>query len=116
MTNFKYNDIIILLKTKFAERQEIELDISSLYKHLVPITQFNKGKASRLFTRAQKGEKLIVIKNNYPVAIILSPEEYELLNSFPKLCIEATENKQEIDKVRMEALLNKFKALEKKEE
>ncbi len=92
------------------------MDISSLYKHLVPITQFNKGKASRLFTRAQKGETLIVIKNNSAVAVILSPEEYELLNSFPKLCIEATENKQEVDKTRMETLLKKFKAIEKKGE
>ena len=116
MTNFKYNGIIISFETKFTERQGIVLDISSIYKYLVPITQFNKGKASRLYSRAQKGEKLIVIKNNSPVAVILSPEEYELLNSFPKLCIEATENKQEIDKVRMEALFKKFKALEKKGE
>lgn len=92
------------------------MDISVLYKYLVPITQFNKGKASQLFTRAKKGETLIVIKNNSAVAVILSPEEYELLHEFTKLCSEATESKQEIDKIKMETLLRQLKTFNKNKE
>ena len=89
------------------------MDISILYKYLVPITQFNKGKASRLFTRAQKGETLIVIKNNTPVAVILSPEEYEILRTFPKVYNEAYEAKQEIDRNKIDALLTRLKTFER---
>ena len=62
------------------------LDISGMINTLVSITQFNKGQASPLFSRAQKGETLLVIKNNAPIAVILSPEEYEILRALPKAC------------------------------
>lgn len=61
------------------------MDISRFIKNIVSITLFNKGKASQMFSRANKGETLVVVKNNTPVAIILSPAEYELLQSFPKV-------------------------------
>ena len=43
---------------------------------LVSITQFNKGQASRIFDRLNTEKQLIVLKNNVPSAVILSPEEY----------------------------------------
>lgn len=43
---------------------------------LVPITQFNKGQASRIFDRLHNEKQLIVLKNNVPSAVILSPDEY----------------------------------------
>ena len=43
---------------------------------LVSITQFNKGQASRIFDRLRSEKQLIVLKNNVPSAVILSPEEY----------------------------------------
>jgi len=46
---------------------------------LVPITQFNKGQASKIFDRVRTESQLVVLKNNAPSAIILSPEEYERL-------------------------------------
>jgi prevent-host-death family protein len=61
-------------------------------KQLVPITQFNKGKASQLFSRVQKGETLVVIKNNTPVAVVISPEEYEMIEEY--LPIKRKENHQ----------------------
>lgn len=53
------------------------MKLTKFMKGLIPITQFNKGKASQLFMRAQAGETLVVMKNNVPVAVILSPEKYE---------------------------------------
>lgn len=43
---------------------------------LVSITQFNKGQASRIFDRLHDEKQLIVLKNNTPSAVILSPDEY----------------------------------------
>ena len=52
---------------------------AQLLKNLVPITQFNRGKAASIFERVKRERHLIVLKNNEPSAIILSPEEYARL-------------------------------------
>lgn len=50
-----------------------------LLQSLVPISQFNKGQASKIFDRLHSEKELIVLKNNQPSAVILSPEEYKRL-------------------------------------
>jgi len=52
-----------------------------LLKQYVPISQFNKGKASQIFSELDKVGKMVVIKNNQPIAVILSIEEYERLTA-----------------------------------
>ena len=47
---------------------------------LVPISQFNKGQAAKIFDRLHSEKELIVLKNNQPSAVILSPEEYTQIN------------------------------------
>lgn len=47
---------------------------------LVPITQFNRGQASRIFDRLHTESQLIVLKNNQPAAVILSPAEFSRLS------------------------------------
>lgn len=58
------------------------LNITNVLERLIPITNFNKGKASQLFSRVQKGETLIVMKNNSPVAIVISPEQYKIIENY----------------------------------
>lgn len=70
----------------------------------MPITLFNKGKASQLFSRVNKGETLVVVKNNAAVAIILSPEEYEILEKIPKIYAKERDSRSingssEVDKL-----------------
>lgn len=60
------------------------MGITKILKQLIPITQFNKGKASQLFLRVQKGETLVVMKNNSPIAVVISPQEYEIIEKFKK--------------------------------
>lgn len=60
---------------------------------LVPITQFNRGQASRIFDRLRSESELIVLKNNQPSAVILSPDEYTRLAEIEEnyqLLLEAT--------------------------
>lgn len=52
---------------------------ANLLQSLVPISQFNKGQAAKIFDRLHSERELIVLKNNQPSAIILSPEEYTRL-------------------------------------
>jgi len=61
---------------------------------LVSITQFNKGQASRIFDRLNTEKQLIVLKNNIPSAVIISPDEYIRLSEIAEdycLLLEAQE-------------------------
>lgn len=58
---------------------------TNILQCLIPISQFNKGQASKIFDRLHDEKELIVLKNNQPSAVILSPEEYTRLTE-----IEAT--------------------------
>ena len=65
---------------------------------LVPITQFNRGQASRIFDRLHTENWLIVLKNNQPAAIILSPSEFQRLSEIEEdytLLLEATRRLKE---------------------
>ncbi|HIY61249.1 MAG TPA: type II toxin-antitoxin system Phd/YefM family antitoxin [Candidatus Eisenbergiella pullistercoris] len=42
----------------------------------MPIAQFNKGQAAKIFDRLRSEPELIVLKNNQPSAVILAPDEY----------------------------------------
>lgn len=67
---------------------------TNLLHCLIPITQFNRGQASRIFDRLRTEKQLVVLKNNQPSAIILSPEEYERLSEIEEnymLLMEANE-------------------------
>ena len=67
---------------------------ANVLRSLVPITQFNRGQASRIFDRLHTESRLIVLKNNQPAAVILSPEEYSRLSEIEEdymLLMEATE-------------------------
>lgn len=52
------------------------MDIQNVLNSLVPITQFNKGQASKIFDRVKAEKQIFVIKNNVPAAVILSTDEY----------------------------------------
>ena len=65
---------------------------------LVPITQFNRGQTSRIFDRLHSENQLIVLKNNQPAAIILSPSEFQRLSEIEEdytLLLEATRRLKE---------------------
>ncbi len=65
---------------------------------LVPITQFNRGQASKIFDRLHGESRLIVLKNNQPAAIILSPAEFQRLSEIEEdytLLLEATRRLKE---------------------
>ncbi len=46
---------------------------------MVPISRFNKGEASRIFEEVEASGTKIVMKNNQPACVLLSPAQYESL-------------------------------------
>lgn len=56
-----------------------EMSVLNVMKSIVPITRFNKGEASRIFEEVQAGGPKIVMKNNRPACVLMSPEKYESL-------------------------------------
>lgn len=66
---------------------------ANILTRLIPITQFNRGQASRIFDRLRYEPELVVLKNNHPSAVILSPDEYTRLAEIEEnylLLLEAT--------------------------
>lgn len=71
---------------------------ADILDRLIPITQFNRGQASRIFDRLHTENRLIVLKNNQPAAIILSPSEFQRLSEIEEdytLLLEATRRLKE---------------------
>ena len=50
--------------------------VLSAIQNTVPITLFNKGLAGKIFSEVRKSGAKVVMKNNKPECVILSPEEY----------------------------------------
>ena len=71
---------------------------ADLLQSMIPISQFNKGQAAKIFDRLHSERELIVLKNNQPSAIILSPEEYTRLTEIEEdyfLLLEANKRMED---------------------
>lgn len=50
--------------------------LRSAIQSTVPITLFNKGQAGKIFSEVRKSGARVVVKNNAPECVLLSPEDY----------------------------------------
>lgn len=80
-------------------------------KRLVSISQFNRGQATKIFARARAEGQIVVLKNNAPEAIILSPEEYsrmcEIIEDHELLLLaeERLANGNEVNAIPLETVM-----------
>jgi PHD/YefM family antitoxin component YafN of YafNO toxin-antitoxin module len=51
----------------------------SIFDDIVPITEFNKGRAGKIFESVKCGRPKIVFKNNVPECILISPKQYKAM-------------------------------------
>lgn len=51
--------------------------LASLINSIIPISRFNKGEASKIFDEVKVTGFKVVLKNNSPACVLLSPELYE---------------------------------------
>jgi antitoxin StbD len=55
------------------------MSVVDLMKSMVPITRFNKGEAAKIFDEVENTGTKIVVKNNRPACVLISPAQYESL-------------------------------------
>ena len=56
-----------------------QLSVMGMMKTIVPITRFNKGEANKIFDEVETSGTKIVMKNNKPACVLLSPAQFESL-------------------------------------
>lgn len=53
------------------------ISVNSILNAIVPISRFNKGEASKIFDEVNASGVKIVVKNNKPTCVLITPEKYE---------------------------------------
>ena len=55
------------------------MSVVGMMNSMIPITRFNKGEASKIFEEVELTGTKIVVKNNKPACVLISPTQYESL-------------------------------------
>lgn len=55
------------------------LALKGLTSRFIPISRFNRGEASQIFEEVSASGSKVVLKNNMPVGVIITPERYDEL-------------------------------------
>jgi PHD/YefM family antitoxin component YafN of YafNO toxin-antitoxin module len=53
------------------------MSVGNILDALIPITRFNKGEANKIFEEVKESGCKIVVKNNAPACVLLTPEKYQ---------------------------------------
>lgn len=91
-----------------------KISISGVMNSLIPISRFNKGEANKIFEEVKETGFKIVLKNNSPACVLLTPEAYEqMLETIEeyRLLMEAEkrmENAKSEDFISHEKLLDEL--------
>ncbi len=76
------------------------MNLISAIENTIPISQFNRGLAGKIFSEVKQSGAKVVMKNNTPECVLLSPEEYvrliDALND-AELCSMANERMEHFD-------------------
>ena len=54
-----------------------KVSVSGVLNSIVPISRFNKGEAHKIFDEVKQNGYGIVVKNNSPTCVLITPEIYE---------------------------------------
>jgi len=53
------------------------LSLSNALNAMIPITRFNRGEANKIFEEVKASGCKVVVKNNAPACVLLTPERYQ---------------------------------------
>jgi len=90
----------------------LALRTANILESMIPISRFNKGEANKIFAEVKSKGTRIVVKNNVPECVLMSPKDYQaLMEEYENaiLLAEAEKRASENDKpISHEELLKKF--------
>lgn len=84
---------------------------SDVLKKIAPISELSQGKAARILRRVTDENEVIIMKNNRPVAIIISPDQYDSYCELAEICsglVEADKPSPD-EQAKIRKLLDKTK-------
>jgi len=56
-----------------------QMSVTGMLKTMIPISRFNEGEAYKIFDEVETTGTKIVVKNNKPACVLISPAQYESL-------------------------------------
>ncbi len=68
--------IYLIIKGKVIKMLD-NISFKDVINSIVPISRFNKGEANKIFSEVSKTGYKVVVKNNKPTCILITPERYE---------------------------------------
>ena len=72
----------------------------NVLKSIVPISRFNKGEANKIFSEVKNDGIRIVVKNNVPECVLISPEDYQqMIEKYENSLLLAEAAKRSLEKV-----------------
>ena len=74
------------------------LNAVNVLDSIIPISQFNKGQANKIFSDVKKFGTKIVVKNNVPECILMSPQSYQRMMEEYENAILAAEAEKRLSK------------------
>lgn len=80
-------------------------------KKIVPISELSQGHAARVLRRVTDENEVIIMKNNRPVAVIISPDQYDSYCQLAEMCSGLVEagKPSPSEQAKIRKLLNKTK-------
>lgn len=80
------------------------LNAVNILDSIISISQFNKGQANKIFSEVKKFGTKIVVKNNVPECILMSPQSYQqMIDEYEDAILAAEAEKRLSDSVNYKA-------------
>ena len=72
-----------------------------LLDSIIPISRFNKGEANKIFSEVKKNGVRIVVKNNVPECVLISPKDYQqMMEAYEDTVLLSEEEKRIAEKTK----------------
>ena len=88
------------------------LNTLNILDSIIPISRFNKGEANKIFSDVTKFGTKIVVKNNVPECILMSPQSYQqMMEEYADAILAAEASKRLSEKTEyttQDNLMKKF--------
>ena len=90
------------------------MTVNNVLNSIVPISRFNKGEAGKIFNEVKNDGFKIVVKNNVPTCVLITPEKYQELMekvedyNLLTVAVKRMENVKDSDFIASQEVMNEF--------